>query len=505
MGNQRNTAIIAFAMELRKKMRKLLLVSAPSQLLEGNDFNYMPASILHATSLSLNQIDQGVIEADYVPKIFYPPKYVENATEKKLEEIIERESVDTLLISCTCESYMPALRIAEVAKRVNPEAVTILGGPHFDDVFHGSVIVRYPHLSPFPSQRRVIDIVISGDAEFALNRVLYLHSQANSLPELKKKLKEDTIFRELDGKFQIIYLMGEDVVHLRSPSRKLDLDKLPFIRRDLVVNMSDIPYFFNTEDGTPLPSTSLMTHRGCRARCTYCSEAVGYNSRSIGHVMGEVSQLVEKGYKALFFDCGTFHDYSHLDELISELTRLRLRYGSLTRFDKLLDRSHVERLADCGFVHFLCGLEQYDDSVLQSINKRMTTGTIDKAIGNLRGTGIKIGLTLLFGLPSETRESIARTMEYCGRIVETGVVDSITFDLVSIHPGTPLFYSLSPDEARKIDFNRTPPNNGFPWDAFEEGTWFHPKHVTREHLLYILNQAKKYIPSNFIYRVYNKA
>ncbi len=53
-------------------MKKLLLVSAPSQLPEGDDFNYIPSSILHATSLSLAQVDRSVVNAAYVPKIFNP-------------------------------------------------------------------------------------------------------------------------------------------------------------------------------------------------------------------------------------------------------------------------------------------------------------------------------------------------------------------------------------------------------------------------------------------------
>lgn len=481
-------------------MKKILLVSAPSQRSEGGDFNYLPSSILHAVSLSLNSMDDGQINESYAPNVFAPATYEGNKTKKELTDIIEREKADTLLVSSTCESYMPGLQLASAAKKIDPTITTVFGGPHFDDLFRGNIPKNYPHLSPFTANSKTVDFVITGDAEYALKRFLEIHASSPDKANTKAQLQADTDLRNLPGNFQIIFEDGGAVRTLISRGKKMDLNQLPYIRRDLVGKI-DSPFFFGDLENQGL-STSMMTHRGCKARCYYCSESPGYNSRSVDHVSGEINRLVAQGYRSLFFDCGTFHDFPKLDDLLAILSVYNLKYGSLTRFDKLLDPSHVQKLADTGFVHFLCGMEQYDNTVLRSINKNINVDAIDRAIQNLEGTPIKIGLTLLFGLPAETQETVTKTMQYCGEVVKTGVIDSVTLDLVSIHPGTPLFYSLSPDVIRNIDFNGEPPNQGSPWNAFEEGSWFHPPNVTKQHAEFIVEQARKFIPSQFIYHVF---
>ena len=35
---------------------------------------------------------------------------------------------------------------------------------------------------------------------------------------------------------------------------------------------------------------------------------------------------------------------------------------------------------------------------------------------------------------------------------------------------------------KQLNFNRTPPNQGSPFNKYEEGQWYHPEHVTASYL-----------------------
>lgn len=72
--------------------------------------------------------------------------------------------------------------------------------------------------------------------------------------------------------------------------------------------------------------------------------------------------------------------------------------------------------------------------------------------------------------------------------------------LYSFHPNTPL--TLGAKQGKKMQkvlrFDQEPPNQGEPWDCFEEGQWFHPPWVTADRVNYIYRQAEKIIGKKLV-------
>ena len=42
-----------------------------------------------------------------------------------------------------------------------------------------------------------------------------------------------------------------------------------------------------------------------------------------------------------------------------------------------------------------------------------------------------------------------------------------------------------------LDYNRIPPNLGYPFDRFEEGQWYHPQSVTADYLDWIYRESER--------------
>ncbi|MFC1697030.1 hypothetical protein ACFL1H_01745 [Nanoarchaeota archaeon] len=135
-----------------------------------------------------------------------------------------------------------------------------------------------------------------------------------------------------------------------------------------------------------------------------------------------------------------------------------------------------------GFEYFYCAIQQFDSSVLSSIPKRQDKRKIERSMKQISTSGIKLGVSLLYGLPFETKESILATLDYTQENVQNGPIVLVSESVLSYHPGSV--------EGRKIDFNSVPPNQGFPFNRFEEGQWYHPEHVTKDYLNNILQMSE---------------
>jgi radical SAM superfamily enzyme YgiQ (UPF0313 family) len=162
-----------------------------------------------------------------------------------------------------------------------------------------------------------------------------------------------------------------------------------------------------------------------------------------------------------------------------------MSFGGLNRFDHLLHPGLLDLYRRAGFRYFYCAIEQFDDASLSHMNKAQDTKRIRTAMNLLAEFGFMVGVSLLYGLPYETEQSINRTLDFTAEWVDQGTIRIVSESIFSFHPGTPA------GNDTKIGFDRTPPNKGFPFDRFEEGQWEHHEHVTGNYLERILRLSEK--------------
>jgi radical SAM superfamily enzyme YgiQ (UPF0313 family) len=454
-------------------LKRILFMNGPSQ--DGSDrFFGWPTSLLYAIAPAVQAMRQGRLEMEYAPRIFEPVWYGEGvnsgAIKEEFKELIK--GVDIICASVTYDSLYPTYQLLLEAKKLNPRITTILGGPYFDEVL--------------PSGRRcyvpaAIDYAIGGDGEYALLALLR---------HLEKGSPASLDFSSINGRV-IIYANGK---MYRVEGMPLAMDGLPFMPIELVdMNRHKNDFDVFSDVGRITPTIQMIAQRGCAYSCNFCSERkeLAYrNTRSIDNIVREVYFRKEQGFGAVFFDDSNLGAYPRLKDLLGQIAKIKgMVFGCLERFD-LLNRPGVMDLYEkAGFTYFYASIEQFDDHALRRMGKAQTKTQIESAMKSLSERGFGLGVSLLYGLPSESEGSVMATLDFTKEWIDRRLIRLVSESVLSYHPEA--IRNSGVAEIIKEGFNRTPPNKGFPFDRFEEGQWYHAPHVTGGYLERIYEMSRK--------------
>jgi len=115
------------------------------------------------------------------------------------------------------------------------------------------------------------------------------------------------VYREREGKPLRTNEEGGEVIRTRARRVLQNLDSVPLPARDLFDNAAYIDYYKKRHDP---PTTSAITSRGCPFACDFCSHPIfgeSFRERSASNMADEVKQILDLGYKRVFFqdDCFT--------------------------------------------------------------------------------------------------------------------------------------------------------------------------------------------------------
>ncbi|MDG4767470.1 radical SAM protein [Solwaraspora sp. WMMD406] len=426
-------------------------------------------------------MDNGQIDISYCDRIYHPKVFTEEAA-LLWRAMLDRERPTHLAISSTYDSWHVALLLGRVAREILPNVIIIQGGPHLDEVLEPFVLRRTPELHPLDGDAgSAVDFAVGGDGEYILRWLVEATIGAENAAAATARVhsRRDETSR-LPGAANLLYVFDGDrqAVRFRNP---LPLDDLPFVPRHLLP-VEDLYDFdcFRDAGGRRKPTVTMITHRGCRARCNFCSEGLPYQARSHAHILAEAQELAGSGVRAVFLDDSTVQDDPAFAELLKGFHSLGLEVGALTRFDQVQDLKELARMRDFGLVYLYASIEQYSNQSLDLMHKKLRTEQIDSGVRNCNDSDIRLGVSLLFGLPYETPQSVEATLDYATRLREQELVEYVSMSMYSYHPRTPLG-QMRRELLAGFDFNRDPPNLRHPYTSFEEGSWYHPDHVTDEY------------------------
>lgn len=447
---------------------RVLFLNGPSQDCCDRFFGW-PTSLLYAISPTVQAVRDGSLSLELAPAIFDPVWYVEgeNDVEVKAEFAEAAEGADVVCASCTYDSLYPTLQLLAEAKRLNPGVVTVLGGPHFDEA-HGIASLNDVRRRP-----DLIDFGVAGDGEWVLRALLSALAQGRPVS-----------LEDVPGRATLYSRRGMAT----TAGTPVDLDSVPFFPADLADvsrHRNDFDIFH--EDGRILSTIQMIAKRGCAYNCNFCSERrdLAYpNARSIDNILTEIDLRRCQGFEAVFFDDSTFGTYPRLRELLRELAGTGMVFGCLNRFNHLTNPGLVAAYRDAGFRYFYCAIEQFEDGALKLMGKGQDTELISRSMQVLHDHGMMLGVSLLYGLPYETRTSVLSTIDFTAEWVDAGLIRLVSESVLSYHPGTPAARN------QRLCFDRSPPNQGYPFNQFEEGQWEHPPHVTADYLEWILRLSE---------------
>ena len=306
-----------------------------------------------------------------------------NEIGKKIEES-RPDFIGVSVITCTCPD---AIKIAELAKEINPGIKTILGGIHAS--------FMYEEMLRLSSK---IDYIIRGEGE-------------ESLKELLKTLSSGREPSMVKG----IAYRSDNMIAV-TPQRQFlhKFDNLP-MAWDLL-DWQDYKYYI-------IPGSRLgaiCTSRGCGQECTFCSQQKfwqkTWRGRSPEDLLREL-EILRRDYDVnvvLLTDDYPTPDRERWEKFLDLLIERDLDMKILmeTRApDIIRDEDILHKYKKAGIIHIYVGTEATEQKSLDYIKKDLSIEESKKALSLLRDVGIITETSMILGFPDETEDSIARTLD----------------------------------------------------------------------------------------------
>ncbi len=345
-------------------------------------------------------------------------------------------------------NYASALRLATYLKSCC-DVPLVAGGPHAG-VAASCLLNRHYEL----------DFVLRGEADLTLPALARALAGRGALDDVAG------LSRRSDG----------EVVHQQRPPL-VDLGDLPRPHRRALLEPSDevlrryargryqenfsaaMPGFAGRE------VAGAYATRGCHAGCPFCSPTAFWAEpgsgrpvrrlRPVAALLAELREVRDLGYGAVFFDEPTFplaSEPTWIADFCAGVRELDLLWGAPTRLDELAPRL-LPALASSGLRYVYFGLETPNPHLQRALGKPADLAAVQATLAACEAHGVQCDLSLFFGAPGETEESIDATLAW---IVHNLPKGNAFFSVAAYWPGTPWAerQGLGP-ECWEPDFDRT--------------------------------------------------
>lgn len=305
-----------------------------------------------------------------------------------IQKRIESFRPDVVATTAYTASIIDAVRLCRLAKDIDPRIVTVIGNVH----------ATFSHDELLQNDDDTLDFIVRGEGEL-------------TLPELLSCLGAG------DDPSKVAGLAFRDNGAVRvTPVRPYiaDLDLLP-TAWDLV----EWPiYRYRAKDNARLAIVS--TSRGCQQQCSFCSQQLFWSrtwrARSPENVVTELEMLSQRhGVEvAMLADEIPTFDRNRWEKILELMIKRQVPVKLLmeTRVDDILrDADIMEKYRLGGVEHIYVGVEAGNQRTLDLFKKDTLVEQSKQAIDLINAADIVSETSFVLGMPDETPESIAETVE----------------------------------------------------------------------------------------------
>lgn len=326
----------------------------------------------------------------------------------------EEERPDVVALSFISTTTYPATKeLAAMLKAKLPGTPIIVGGP-FATTNPDRILQDCPH----------IDCIGIGEGEELLPD--YLNNLGNPGAVLG-----------------LVWRNGSEVVQNEPRPIIENLDQYPYPDRTSL----PIDYIESLPLDMPAPLSldkfcTIQTSRGCPNNCVCCDiPALNHNKwrcRSAEHVLGEMQQLSDAGYRAIYLTDDQFllnrkRIAAICDGIVER--KLKFRWGCQGRVDSVgVDQMPAMQKAGCDFIGF--GVEAGTQKILNRLSKHQTLSQINHAVNEAKRNGIRrVHGFFVIGCPDETSHDIRESFRFAAQLQ----LDTFGFNRLCVYRGTPLW------------------------------------------------------------------
>jgi len=353
---------------------------------------------------------------------------------------ISRTQFDVVGVTATTLLYKSAMQLVTIAKEVQPEAVTVVGGSH-GTFWDENALNEYPSL----------DVVVRREGE-------------QTFLELLGRLQSK---KSLTGVLGVTFRSGGKVARNADRPFLEDLDALPFpahhlLPLDSLKRMGKILF-------------PLITSRGCVYWCDFCSTVRmfgrGYRMRSPKNVVDEM-ELVHDKYgvdQVTFYDDAFTVNRERVVKICEELhaRKLDMTWDCGTRVD-MVDRELLKMMRGAGCIAVWLGVESGSQAMLGAMNKSIKLDQTRLAYKTAHEVGLMTIANTVLGFPGETEATAWETI----RFIKELNPDDVGFYVATPYPGTPMYEQVKKNGwLRVTDFDKydtAGPTFETPWLSMEK-------------------------------------
>lgn len=252
--------------------------------------------------------------------------------------------------------------------------------------------------------------------------------------------------KKLIGVNSVVKGFGEDFIELlvlgwvsgwnNFDSLKKNINEYPFPDRTLIEG----PYGGNIfKNGTKKckTSTTLLTSRGCRFRCAFCTSGSEkfFEEYSLRRIEKELEHCLSLGLTNIrISDDNLVNNKKRLTKLCALFKEAGVKWrGSVRVFPNSVEMYQMMKDSGCEELSF--GIESGDQKVLSLMNKGVTVSQNFKAISNAKKAGILVRALMMMGTPGETRDTLYANMSF----VELAKPDMVSLKMFVPYPGTDIY------------------------------------------------------------------
>lgn len=307
---------------------------------------------------------------------------------EKLRELILGNNIDIIATGGLTVQYNVIQQVISTAKKIKKDIITLLGG---------GIVTSSPEL--IMDIMPEIDYGMIGEGEF-------------TICELVKALIQKTDISQVKG---IVYRKDQSVIRTQNRRVIEDLNQIPFPDYDGFEFESTLR-FSPVNVGIYTDRVAyILTSRGCPFNCTFCfhPQGDGYRMRDLDNVFMELDWLIEKYQikSVMILDELFGGNNVRLKEFCERIAKYNIKWWVETRV-QFATEENLELMKSSGCVQVLLGIENVNQSILDSMKKKITVEEVESALSNAFKVGISATGVIIFGDLAETEETVMKSMNW---------------------------------------------------------------------------------------------
>ena len=330
-----------------------------------------------------------------------------NIEPKDIRKHILKYNPEIVGFSVTTPVAPQVFEMASIVKKINHKIKTVVGGPHVTALPEEAI------------KKDFIDFIVIGEGE-------------TTFLELIKNVEKGEQFEKIDG---IMFRKGTRIVRTKEREKIKNLDELPFPAIELLPMERYV-----SADSEYKKFATILTSRGCPARCIYCNKLVFGNTchmRSAKNIIKEIDSLKKNyGYKEFhilddLFTANRQRVVDFCNIVIRRDMKIRWKCGNGVRVGTV-DFGLLKLMKKAGCYSLSYGIESGNQQILNNMRKGQTL----KQCRNAVKWTIRAGLTcvgfFMFGNLGENEETMRETLEFAKSLD----LDVAQFHILVPYPGT---------------------------------------------------------------------